>query len=122
METVIASLYANIAGDHRYSDRLVVEYITDADAVRVRVLVTSAVGGMDGPGGAYPERQDFEASVPASDVKAVVRLVRNVVANGRWCFRSYGKPSKRLAWRGGGRGISAAVASQALAGLRPQNG
>lgn len=108
----IGSLSANIAGDHRYTDRLSV--IDEGDKVRITVSSTGAVGGMDGPGGAYEPFVNFNETCERSP-KAVLTLIKKVISNANWNFKRYGKPTRRFWWAHGDNGISLATIKAALA-------
>ncbi len=98
----LGSISACIAGDHRYTDRCDVSIDIDTMTVTVEVDVTGAAGGMDGPGGTTKPRADFTATCKA-EPKAVLALVKSVMRDGRYNFKTYGKPSKRFQWVVDGR-------------------
>ncbi len=111
----LGRLTANIAGDHRYTDTLVVEMDSNTRIVTVYVTVTSAVGGMDGPGGSYIPAKDVEYKTePNPNAKDVQTLVKRAINNERYNFKKYGKPTQRLWWAGGGKGFALAVIQNAL--------
>lgn len=95
----MGGMYANIAGDSRYTDTINIEYLPDTDTVRVTVDVSSAAGGMDGPGGAFTTL-DFDEQAPA-EPKAAMALLKSALSDDNYNFRRYGKPTKRFRWSGG---------------------
>lgn len=113
-KVTIGTISANIAGDYRYTDTLRVELDVESNTVTISVFTTGAVGGMDGPGGATEPRADFTSSCPA-DPKATLALVKGVLAQGRYNFKNYGKPTKNFRWVGvEKRGLSLALVKQAI--------
>ncbi len=117
---LIGSISANIAGDHRYTDTCQVKYDADANNVVVEVFSTGALGGMDGPGGRTEPRAEFNETCKA-EPKAVLALVKRVMKDGRYNFKTYGKPTKRFSWAVNGRmydpkgrGLNLALVTKAL--------
>lgn len=112
----IGSIYACIAGDHRYASTVTV-YLNDDEGCSATVTrkETGAVGGMDGPGGAYDAgvyaRVEIENPTGAKLVRAIKECFDDVI-------RTYGRPSKNFTWKVYGRtvakGLSAAKANAAL--------
>ncbi len=90
----IGSISACIAGDHRYTERL--EVFCDGNTCEVRYQDTGAVGGMDGPGGAYSNPWKV-LTVVSADAKSIANAVRNA-CNENHVIREYGKPSKYFYW------------------------
>lgn len=79
-----------------------------------------AVGGMDGPGGATEHRADYTTSCPA-DPRATLALVKGVLAQDRYNFKRYGKPTKNFSWAViGKRGLSLALAKEAIAAAKEE--
>lgn len=113
-KVIIGSLSANIAGDHRYTDALRVEWNEDK-TVTVSVFSTGAIGGMDGPGGATePTPQATATTKPLPSAKDVMQLIKRYVNDTSYNFKRYGKPTKNFYWRGGARGLSMALCKRAL--------
>lgn len=110
----IGSIYACIAGDHRYASTVSVQLNDDGSATVIR-KESGAVGGMDGPGGAYDAgvyaRVEIENPTGAKLVRAIKECFDDVI-------RTYGRPSKNFTWKVYGRtvakGLSAAKANAAL--------
>lgn len=121
----IGGINSCIAGDYRYSDRLRVD-LHDDGRVSVTVRCTGAVGGMDGPGGAYDAGTDFSRiTKPQPTAKDVMAIVREALGSDRFSFRRYGKPTQRFTWvcgdhriTGRRRGLSVAICAEALAFAR----
>lgn len=115
----IGSIYACIAGDHRYGTRLEVVRDDATGEVRVEHVSTNPVGGMDGPGGTFQDRKVLHRwAKDTVTAPALVTLLRTAFAkvDGGTVAR-YGKPSKRFAWQtedGEQLGFSAALAKRAL--------
>lgn len=125
----LGSIYACIAGDHRYGTRMDV-VLVDGDLVEVSIVDTNPIGGMDGPGGTDQSRS-IEAAPRLTgklraDAKAVLEAVRRVIRSQAGdTIREYGKPTKRFSWNaghddkgskypGGARGLSLAIVADAL--------
>jgi hypothetical protein len=107
----IGWIYANIAGDHRYGSCVAV-FRDAAGEVGVERSENGAVGGMDGPGGAYPmlpKEIKFLGTdpKPADLVRAIKEMFDDTITR-------YGKPTKRFHWCTGKTGLSAALAREAL--------
>lgn len=92
----IGYIYADIAGDTRYSSVVRVDRSEDGD-VTVTRRENGAVGGMDGPGGSYDAGVWFRSTIPAAEVtpKGVLAAVRSAFDV---TVIRYGKPTKRFKW------------------------
>lgn len=115
----IGGMSANIAGDYRYTDYLTVHYNPNDDTVMVTVSSQGPVGGMDYDSGGklYDPSVDFQSSAPAS-AGELMSLLRGPLRNDHFNFKRYGRPTKNFRWHGVGRGVSTALAAQALAKVR----
>jgi hypothetical protein len=110
----IGSLYASIAGDHRYGETLSVTYDKENDCAVITVTAVAPVGGMDGPGGIYPPSVRHREHLSKPTGATLVKLIKRVTGNRNYNFKEYGKPSKRFSWVGVGVGLSATIAKEAL--------
>jgi len=117
---VIGSLSAHITGDFRYNDSLKVEWDPNNDTVRVRVFTTGAVGGMDsGRSDSYEPRAEFDRSTGQQPTaKDVMALVKSAIANSKFLFQRYGKPTKNFRWYPNTTGLSNKLCAGALAWAR----
>lgn len=115
----IGRISACIAGDHRYTDTLVLTYDPNSRVVTCEVRSTTASGGMDGPGGTDPARLQLSRSTLADPTpKQVLLLAKDALARSDFNFERYGKPTKRFCWAtldGDKHGLSQALAREALA-------
>lgn len=113
----IGGLYANIAGDGRYASYLAVMYSRTDGVVSIQVSSHGPVGGMDyDSGGRVTERSlDLDVSTnPNAKPADIVKLLKSVLRNNQFLFKTYGKPKKNFEWYGVGKGVSAALVKQAL--------
>mgnify|MGYP006382901809 FL=1 len=110
--TMIGSLQACIAGDHRYSSRIEV-HLVDGTAYVVR-LENGAIGGMDSMYGASPFEVHAHSALEKATPAAVVKAIKATMDS---TLKTYGKPSKRFRWVGLGErtGISQALVKEAMA-------
>jgi len=110
--TEIGYINACIAGDHRYSTRLSVQL--DGDKCHIIVSENGAVGGMDGPGGAYGFHETKRVTVdtnPSNIVKAIKQVIN---AEQPSIIKTYGKPTKNFRWVGvQEKGLAARLVIQA---------
>lgn len=88
---------ANIAGDHRYTDSMHVDYMPNADTVVVRVDVSSPVGGMDSFTPSDSSEQ-FRKELPADDLKGIMGAMKQALSDNTFNFKRYGKPTKNFYW------------------------
>ena len=93
----LGHLKANIDGDARYTDTLSVFYNEQGDVVLLEVTETGAASGMDGDGSSYAPRVSLTDEVQANP-KAVMAAIKLMIANPRFNFKRYGKPSKNWKW------------------------
>ena len=114
----IGSLYASIAGDHRYGETLVVLYDAATDTANVKVIGVAPVGGMDGPGGTYPPDVRFTETLFKPTGATLVKLIKKVTGNRNFNFKEYGKSTKRFSWVGVGHGLSTTTCNEALVRAR----
>lgn len=116
---LLGYVYANLAGDSRYRERIEVKLEGDGSAT-VSYEETCAAGGMDGPGGSTGWSQlgimRYLKGAPA--IVNAVRVLLNTGTNGT--IKRYGKPNKNFVWRmpgGSGstnKGLSVAKCQAAL--------
>jgi len=92
----VGHLYANIAGDSRYSDTLNIEYNPTDDTVTVSINSGSPSGGMDSFAPTASSK-DFTRTVPAT-AKDVMPVIKRIISNDQWLFKQYGKPTKKFRW------------------------
>jgi hypothetical protein len=92
----LGSIYACIAGDHRYATTITV-YVS-MDKAYVTTSENGAVGGMDGDGRAHP-MEDKATLVCEAMARDIVATVKKAI-NSEKChiIKTYGKPSKRFSW------------------------
>lgn len=117
MKLELGRIYACIAGDYRYGSTVTVT-LNDDDTVTVERRESGAVGGMDGPGGAYDAGVYFSRTIEKPTPRKVIDTV--------WesfdvTIREYGKPTKNFTWSVRGyraKGLSQAKAREALAAAR----
>lgn len=88
---------ANIAGDHRYTDSMHVDYMPDTDTVVVRVDVSSPIGGMDSFTPSDSSEQ-FRKELPADDLKGIMGAMKQALSDDSFNFKRYGKPTKNFYW------------------------
>ncbi len=112
----IGNIYACIAGDYRYGSRVTVTLNANGSVTVVR-KESGAIGGMDGPGGAYDAgvhaRREIEKPTPKKVVEAIWDCFDTTI-------REYGKPTKNFTWTVPGaraKGLSQAKAKAALAAV-----
>lgn len=112
--TEIGFIYANIAGDYRYSTKIRV--MVEGNQCEVEIHHNSAVGGMDGPGGAYPYRLSSMVACPANPKDILKTLKKVINSSDADIIKRYGKPSKRFSWVGSnpGRGLNVSLVKAAL--------
>lgn len=109
----IGSIYACIAGDHRYASQVSVKVDETAKKVFVILEENGAVGGMDGPGGSTPMRETAKRECgykPAEIIKAIKSVMDDTI-------KRYGKPTKNFRWYPSGKGLSAKACKDALEAL-----
>lgn len=94
----LGSIYACIAGDHRYGTTISVD--VQGSAAFVTLSENGAVGGMDGDGRAHAmeARNRVKCKATARDIVAAIKKVIN--AEQCHVIKTYGKPSKRFSWVG----------------------
>lgn len=114
---LLGSLYACIAGDHRYGDTLRVEWIPASGSVKVSVRSSGAVGGMDGDGRSYDAGEQY-TSTCQPDPHAVLALIKGVIDQDRFAFKKYGKPTKRFSWVEMGPGLSLRHVKEAISRVK----
>jgi hypothetical protein len=110
-------IYANIAGDSRYTDRMEVQLDADTRLVHVIVSSSSPVGGMDGSGDTTGFEERLHMKAKSSSPKDVLKLVKSIIADERWNFKRYGQPTKRFTWRtfhGFKQGLNQTLVQEAL--------
>lgn len=117
---LIGYLSAHVPGDFRYSDSLRVHWDPETDTVRVRVLTTGAVGGMDsGRSDSYEPIAEFDrATMQGPTAKDVVALIKQALDNNSFFFKRYGKPTKNFRWVPNAVGFNAKLCTEALAWAR----
>lgn len=116
----IGSIYACIAGDHRYGTTI--EAHADAKAIEIRLISTGAVGGMDGPGGSYTNPSEvlerIERTKLQTDVQKLLSALRRQFKKAdAGTIAGYGKPRLNFAWHYEGttrKGLNAAHGTRAL--------
>lgn len=114
---MIGSIYACIDGDHRYGTRLNVMKLADG-GVQIRLVGTSPIGGMDGPGGTFDKETRLKgwdkAPSPSELLKELKRLIRTTDGG---TIQRYGTPTKKFEWYIDGEvqcGLNAKLAKAAL--------
>jgi len=114
----IGRISANIAGDYRYTSRVIVELNPNGSVTVVR-RETSAVSGMDGPGLSYEAGVFARREIEKPTGAKIARAVKDCFDTTIIC---YGKPSKNFEWRVYGtiiaKGVSATKAQKALDAAR----
>lgn len=113
----LGGMSANIAGDWRYTDNIVVDFNPNDGSVTVTVSSQGPVGGMDYDSGGklYDPSVDWQQSTgPNAKPAEVMKLLKIPLSNDNFNFRRYGKPTKNFRWDGIGRGLSIALVKQAI--------
>jgi len=117
---LLGSLSANIAGDHRYTDTLKVMHSRSDESVLLVVQSSGASGGMDGNGGTTNMGIQMTVNLP-NGVKAgeVLKAIKKILADTKWNFKAYGKPTKNFNWNGT-YGLNLSIVSDALESWRSE--
>jgi len=112
---------ASIAGDRRYLDTLEVSWSAALQKVIITVSTSSPLGGMDSFGGGTNFNIERKVELDGLDPKRVLAEVKEILANKRWNFAHYGKPTKNMCWFGSENeeilGLSLAKVKKAMEGL-----
>lgn len=123
----IGGIYACIDGDSRYGTDISV-YVSESwnechdggSFIEIRLIRSSPVGGMDGPGGNHIDDskvlERFERSKnDRNDAKKLLTSLRRhfKTADGGTVAR-YGRPTINFKWEGIGRGLNTALAIDTL--------
>jgi len=99
---VIGSISADIDGDHRYNQQLVVSHNPNTDEITVVVQDASAVGGMDyqGPGeGRSAYHTTGRQVLPAgTNGKGLIAAIRYMIKRRADTIKMYGRPSRNFTW------------------------
>jgi hypothetical protein len=112
MTTTLAALSARLPCDRRYVDTLTLR-LTPAGRVQIQVL--SALPGLsnDPSVEVRDERVAVDLDI-APDAASVLAALKPILADDRYNFKQYGRPSKALLWGGGGVGVSLGAVRKAL--------
>ena len=111
MRQKLGSIYACIAGDHRYGT-IVEALASENGTISVQRRENMAVGGMDGPGGAEPYQVVSQKSLGSPSPAVLVRTIKALFDS---TVTRYGTPSKNWRWCTGEVGLSVDKAARALA-------
>lgn len=112
-------LYASIGGDRRYMDYLKLTYDPATDTATVTVSSSGAAGGMDTFNGSTEPRVDYKrTSKPGVTARDIMTLLGDPLSDRNFNFKQYGKPTKNFMWSTGAKGLSAKLATQALANAK----
>lgn len=104
----IGSIYACIAGDHRYGTSIKV--YGNAKRLEVRLMSTAPLGGIDGPGGTYEAEHKvlraWDFTQPLTNAQSALFAARDLLTYLKRAFKEvdsgtvaqYGKPTKNFKW------------------------